>query len=39
MERRETLKLEYRRQADIKTGLRRKLAQQIEQEKEEQRRA
>jgi hypothetical protein len=39
MERERNIKLEHRRQADIETGLRMKLAQQIEREKEEQRRA
>jgi hypothetical protein len=39
MERESNIKLEHRRQADIETGLRRKLAQQTEREKEEQRRA
>ncbi len=36
MERERNVKLEHRRQADIETGLRMKLAQQIELEKEEQ---
>jgi hypothetical protein len=39
MERERSIKLEHRRQAYIEKGLRRKLAQQIEREKEEQRRA
>ncbi len=39
MERERNIKLEHRRQADIETGLLRKLAHQIEREKEEQRRA
>ena len=39
MEREKNIKLEHRRQADIETGLQMKLAQQIEREKEEQRRA
>jgi hypothetical protein len=37
MERERNIKLEHRRKADIETGLRRKLDQQIEREKEEQR--
>ncbi len=39
MKRERNIKLEHMRQADIETGLRRELAQQIEREKEEQLRA